>query len=147
MSNNLDDTDIRRQIIIDHYENPQNRIKNKTQIKDYKKSNSSSPSCIDNINAYVKVDKNIVIDIKFDGLGCAIATSSTDIMSQLIKNKTIDEANKIIAEYLSMIDGKKINKKKLSELVVFENVNKQMNRIRCAKVGIEAIQAAINKDK
>jgi NifU-like protein involved in Fe-S cluster formation len=44
-----------------------------------------------------------------------------------------------------MIYDKKVNKKLLGKLVIYQNVNKQANRIKCAITGIHAIQNAINK--
>jgi nitrogen fixation NifU-like protein len=138
--------DIRRQIILDHYENPLNKIENKNKVDTkYKFSNNNSPSCIDNLTAYVLMKKQKISDIKFFGLGCAIATSSTDIMSELLKNKTKAEALKIINNYFTMIDGGKFDNKLMGELFVFQNVNKQLNRIKCAKVGISAIKMAIEQ--
>ncbi|MDR3330141.1 MAG: iron-sulfur cluster assembly scaffold protein [Mycoplasmataceae bacterium] len=138
--------DIRREIILDHYENPTARITEDVKLPaTYKSANRDSPSCIDNLTAYVKVNKNKVSDVKFSGIGCAIATSSTDIMANLIKNKSIVQAEKLITNYLAMLDGKKYDRKLLDELYVFENLNKQLNRIKCGKVGIEAIQTALKE--
>jgi nitrogen fixation NifU-like protein len=144
MSSN--DLDFRRQIILDHYENPTTKLADNQKISSgYLSANNNSPSCIDNLTAFVKLDKNKIKDIKFQGIGCAIATSSTDIMAQMLVGKTKIEANKFIENYLNMIDGKPHNDKVLKELEVFSNVNKQLNRIKCAKVGIQAIQSALNK--
>jgi nitrogen fixation NifU-like protein len=145
MSSN-NELDFRRQIILDHYENPTTKIDDK-KIMDhsYCSANNDSPSCIDNLTAYVKIVNKKIMDIKFQGIGCAIATSSTDIMAQMLIKKTVAEANKFIDNYLNMIDGKKYNEKVLGELSVFSNVNKQLNRIKCAKVGILAIKTALNK--
>ncbi|MDR1234539.1 MAG: SUF system NifU family Fe-S cluster assembly protein [Mycoplasmataceae bacterium] len=140
--------DIRREIILDHYENPTTKIdENNKVIKNYKKANRDSPSCIDNLTAYVLTTNNKIKDVKFSGIGCAIATSSTDIMANLIRNKSIKNANELINNYLAMIDGQKYNKKQLGELYVFENLNKQLNRIKCGKVGIQAIQEALSKNE
>jgi nitrogen fixation NifU-like protein len=143
------DLDIRREIILDHYENPTTKVADthKLSTKLYRKAHRDSPSCIDNLTAYVQVNQRKVKDVKFAGIGCAIATSSTDIMANLIKNKSIEQANQLINNYLAMIDGKKYNRKQLGDLYVFENLNKQLNRIKCGKVGIEAIQTALNKDE
>ena len=84
-------------------------------------------------------------DVKFSGVGCAISTSSTDIMCNLLRNKTIDEAKKIISNYLSMIDKKPYDEELLGELYLYENVNRQANRINCAKIGINAILKALEK--
>jgi nitrogen fixation NifU-like protein len=137
--------DFKRQIILDHYENPTTKLPDNHKVgDDYLSANNNSPSCIDNLTAFVKIVGNKIQDIKFQGIGCAIATSSTDIMSQMLVGKTKTEANKFIDNYLNMIDGKKYDAKVLKELEVFANVNKQINRIKCAKVGIQAIQRAIN---
>ncbi len=143
-----DDKDLRRYIILDHYENPKHFVKDLKKIdKSYSSYNNNSPSCIDNITAYVKTNKGKVADVKLHGEGCAIATSSSDIMASLVVNKTKAEANKIIDNYLSMIDEKKFNEDKLGELYVFSNVSRQVNRINCAKVGIVAIKEALNDEK
>ncbi|MDR1991695.1 MAG: iron-sulfur cluster assembly scaffold protein [Mycoplasmataceae bacterium] len=138
--------DIRRQIILDHYENPIAKIDKHTKInKTYRQAHRDSPSCIDDLTAYVLVNNHKIKDVKFSGIACAIATSSTDIMANLIKHKTITTANQLIDNYLAMIDGKKYNRKLLGELYVFESLNKQLNRINCGKVGIQAIQTALNQ--
>ncbi|MDR0675133.1 MAG: SUF system NifU family Fe-S cluster assembly protein [Mycoplasmataceae bacterium] len=140
--------DIRREIILDHYENPTTKVADTYKVsKLYTKAHRDSPSCIDNLTAYVQVNKHQVKDVKFSGIGCAIATASTDMMANLIKNKNLLQANKLINNYLAMIDGKKYNRKQLGDLYVFENLNKQLNRIKCGKVGIEAIQMALNKNE
>ncbi len=137
--------DLRRQIILDHYENPSNKITSKTKLSSYKKATIQSASCIDNITAYVSVINNIIKDIKFDGLGCAIATSTTDIMAHALKNKNVKEAKEFLDNYFNMLENRKYNKEILGDLIVFENVNKQMNRIKCARVGIEAISTSFEQ--
>jgi nitrogen fixation NifU-like protein len=138
--------DIRREIILDHYENPTSKLADGAKVpKTYRHAHRDSPSCVDDLTAYVLINNNKIKDVKFSGIGCAIATSSTDIMANLVKNKHVNEANSLIENYLAMIDGKKYNRKQLGDLYVFENLNKQLNRIKCGKVGIQAIQSALLK--
>ena len=75
------DSNTKREIILDNYSHPFNR----GIIDDdrYIKVNSNNESCIDNIDLYLKIEDNIITDIKFDGEACAISTASTSIM---IKN-------------------------------------------------------------
>ncbi|GHU48662.1 iron-sulfur cluster assembly scaffold protein [Bacilli bacterium] len=144
MSSN--ELDIRREIIMDHYENPSAKVQDGTKFaQDYKRANNDSPSCIDNLTAYVKIKNNKIDDIRFSGVGCAVATSSTDIMANYLVGKDLKTAHKIITNYLNMLDGNKYDKKLLQDLFVFENLNKQLNRIKCGKVGIQAIEMAILK--
>ena len=140
------DFNLAQQTIIDHYENPRNKISKTKAIKiKYIKGHNDLPSCIDNIDAYIKVKNKHIVDLKFSGIGCAICTSSTDIMSIILKNKTITKAKEIIDNYNKMILGKKFNKTTLQKLFFYRNVYKQPNRIKCALVGIQAIENAIKK--
>ena len=82
------DPEIIRAIILDHYENPKHHLGdngNNSKLKGYVECNISSASCIDNLTAYIKVLNSVIKDVKFSGVGCAISTSSTDIMCNLLR--------------------------------------------------------------
>lgn len=145
---NYSDIEIRQQLILDHYEHPKHKVADNKKMDGYKSSSNNSPSCIDNITAYMKLKNNVIQDIKFSGVGCAIATSSTDLMAKLLIGKKSSEAQKIINNYLEMVNGKKFDKKMLGgPLEVFDNIHKQTNRIKCASVGIIAINNTLKNDK
>ena len=98
------DKEVRREIILDNYQNPTNRgLVNK---EEYLKVNSNNDSCIDNIDIEVKIENNKIEDMRFDGEACAISTSATSIMINTFLGKTIEEAKEIIKNYESMIDEK-----------------------------------------
>lgn len=135
-----------RQTIIEHYEHPKNKVPNSfiRRNKNYIKGHSDSPSCIDNIDGFVKIKNGKIIDVKFAGIGCAICTSSTDLMAAELTNKPIKQAKFIINNYLAMIKNEKYSEKNVKRLIFFRNVNKQPNRIKCATTGILAISKAID---
>ena len=124
------DTDMKRAIILDNYENARN--KSIPSSDDYIKINSNNQSCIDNIDIYVKLDNNVISDIKFEGEACVIAISSSSILSSLLIGKTIDEANKILENYFNMIEEKEYDKEILGEALVYEDMYKQPSRKTCA---------------
>ena len=96
------DKEVRREIILDNYQNPTNRgLVNK---EEYLKVNSNNDSCIDNIDIEVKIENNKIEDMRFDGEACAISTSATSIMINTFLGKTIEEAKEIIKNYENMID-------------------------------------------
>ncbi|MDE7100032.1 MAG: iron-sulfur cluster assembly scaffold protein, partial [Malacoplasma sp.] len=71
-----------RQLILDHYEIPDNKIKEDQINKlsnNYQSFNNKSESCIDNLTIYLLIENEMVVDAKFSGIGCAISTASTDI--------------------------------------------------------------------
>ena len=117
-----DDPNLIREIIMDHYEYPRNK-KLKNDSNDVR-VNLDSESCIDNIDLEVLVEDNKIKDICFDGVACTISTASTSIMSELLKGKTIEEANIIIENYLNMLYGKDYNEDLLGEAAAFINTSK-----------------------
>jgi len=135
------DKEIRRQIILDNYQNSKNR---KT-INDskYIKVNSRNMSCIDNIDLYLYIEDNIVKDIAFEGEACVIAISSTSILTELLKNKTLSEALEILDNYEKMVEGLEYDEKKLGDLTVYDDVNKQPSRKICATLSMKKIKETI----
>ena len=125
-----------RQIIMDHYENPRNR--ELVEDDSYKKVNMDSETCIDNIDIQAKIENGVIEDIRFDGEACAICTSSTSIMTELLIGKTIDEARVIIENYDPEI---------LEEAIAFYKTHKQANRIKCATLGWKGITQLIDESE
>lgn len=132
-----------REVIMDHYEYPRNKkLKNDPS---YTKVNLDSESCIDNIDLEVKIDNGIIKDICFDGVACTISTASTSIMSELLKDKTIDEARLIIDNYIAMLHGQEYDEDLLEEANAFVNTGKQANRIKCATLSWLGLKDILDK--
>ena len=132
------DKNIRREIILDNYQNPVNR--GLTDDKDYIYQNTNSDSCIDNIDMQLKEEDGIIKDIVFDGEACAICTSATSILIKTLIGKTLEEAKTIINNYKNMINEKKYDEKLLGELIVYDEIYMQPNRKMCALLPSNAIE-------
>ena len=131
------DENLKRDIIIDNYQNPMN--KGLIEDSNYLKVNQASDSCIDNLDFMMKVEDNIIKDIRFDGEACAISTSASSIMIRSLIGKSIEEAKKLLTNYRNMIEEKEYDEELLGELMVYDTISKQPNRIKCALVPVEAI--------
>ena len=136
--------DMMRQIIMDHYSNPTN--KHQPNKDTFIKVHMHSENCIDDLDIFLLVENDIVTDACFDGVACTISTSSTDIMCDLLKGKTIEQAQYIIKQYDNMIHEQPFDDEVLEEAIVFINTSKQAARIRCATVGWNAADKIL-KDK
>ena len=121
---------LKRSIILEHYQNPKNKCL--LNDKTYEKINMNNESCIDEINIEIKIEDNIIKDIHFDGEACAICTSSTSIMIETLIGKTLDEAKEIYENFENMLDEKEYNEEKLESAAVYEDISKQPNRKKCA---------------
>lgn len=131
-----------RQMILERYESPfcKIEIEQEKELQNYKKYNHKSESCIDNITVYLKQENKIIVDAKFSGIGCAISTASTDILCELIVGKNEIEIFSILDNYYNMIKQEKYDLTKIGDLYIFQNVGNQMNRIKCALVGVDSIK-------
>lgn len=139
------DNELKRAIILDHYQHPHN--KGLTDDPSYKQVHMASDSCIDDITVAMKIADDRVEDVRFDGVGCTIATASTSIMSELIKHKSTQEALRIIDEYYAMIDDKPFDEELLEEANAFDTLCEQANRIKCGTIGIKAMNMLLREYK
>ena len=137
------DSNLRREIILSHYENPVNR--GLTDEDGYILKNTNNDSCIDNIDIMVKVEDGIIKDIRFDGEACAISTSATSVMISTLLGKSVDDAKKILENYKNMIDEKDYDKDLLGELNVYDEVSRQPNRKMCALLPRNAISSILDE--
>ena len=137
------DSNLRREIILDNYQDPMNR----GLIDDdgYLKVNTNSESCIDNLDFMMKIEDDVVKDIRFDGEACAISTSATSIMIRSLIGKSVDEVRKILLNYQNMINEKEYDSSLLEELNVFDEICKQPNRKNCALLPSFAVDEMLKK--
>ena len=139
------DSNLRREIIIDNYQNPVNR--KKMDEDGFVVASTVSDSCIDNITLYVKFKDDVIEDIYFDGEACAITTSATSIMIKKLIGKTIEDAKKLMDNYYNMIDEKEYDEEILGELNAYQEIYLQPNRKKCAIFPFETLKKVINKYK
>lgn len=135
------DNNLKRTIIMEHYQNPKN--KGLIDDNDYGFVNMNNESCIDEINLLVKIQDDKIIDIRFDGEACAICTSSTSIMIDTLIGKTIKEAKEILKNFEYMIEEKEYNGDILEQAIVYSDIAHQPNRKKCALLSWWGIKKAL----
>lgn len=141
------DSNLKRNIILEHYQNPKN--KGLTNDDSYIKINMNNESCIDEVNLEVKIEDNIIKDIHFDGEACAMCISSSSIMVETLIGKSIEEAKNILNNFLNMIDEKEYDPEVLESAVVYDDTYKQPNRKKCVLLswwGVEKILKGLDKN-
>lgn len=135
------DSNLKREIILDNYQDPMNR--GLIEDDSYIKVNTNSESCIDNLDFMMKIENDKVVDIKFDGEACAISTSASSIMIRTLIGKSLDEAIKILDNYRKMINEEEYDENLLGELMVYNDICKQPNRKGCALIPVRAIDKVL----
>ena len=126
----------KRNIIMDNYQNPYKKEEDKEY--DYKRANN--PSCIDDINLYIKMKDNVIEDITFTGEACVISTSATSIMIRNLIGKTKEKAIELIDNFINMVHEKDYDESLLNELIVYDKIYLQPNRVTCVLLPFKNIK-------
>lgn len=138
------DQDLRREIILDNYSNPFHK---ETKKEGFKYANANNISCIDNINIYIKISGDKIVDAYFDGEACAISTASTSIMIKKIIGMTLDKAKEYIQNFDNMIYEKEYDKESMGEALAFDQICKQESRKTCATLPYRGLEKIIKEEK
>ncbi len=103
-------------IVIDHFHHPRNmgEMENPDGVGE-----AQNPVCGDTMRLFIKVEGNRIIDAKFLTFGCAAAIASSSITTEMIKDKTFEEAllisNQMVADALGGLPPTKIHCSVLAE--------------------------------
>lgn len=79
-------------LVMDHFSEPRNlgEMSDADGIGEV-----GSPACGDIMKMYIKVNDNVITDIKFKTFGCGAAVASSSMATEMIKGKTIEDALKV----------------------------------------------------
>jgi len=100
--------------VMDHFQNPRNvgEIENPDGVGEI-----GNPVCGDIMKLYIKVKDNRVADVKFKTFGCGAAIATSSMITELVKNKTLEEAERISKQTVAeALDGLPANKMHCSNL-------------------------------
>ena len=107
-----------------------------------------NPNCGDEISLEIKLDGNVIEDMAFSGHGCAISMSSTSIMIDTLRGKTIEEAKEIIKTFIEMIKREITDEEELEKLedaIAFKNISNIPARVKCALLAWHTLEDLLNK--
>ena len=105
--------------VIDHFANPRNvgEIENADGIGEV-----GNARCGDIMKMYIKVDDDIITDVKFKTFGCGAAIATSSMATELIKGKSVDDAlkltNKAVVEALDGLPPVKVHCSVLAEQAI-----------------------------
>lgn len=133
-----------REVIMEHYKHPRNKglIIDPTYVSKHIKS----PTCIDDITVQSKVENGKVVDCRHDGTGCSICCASASILTEMMIDRTVEEAEKIVTNYINMVTNQPYDQSvDLEEAMAFEEVRLYPARVKCASLSWKAFLDTIKK--
>ena len=102
--------------VMDHFRNPRNVgvIENADGVGEV-----GNPVCGDIMKIYLKIENDIITDVKFETFGCGSAIASSSMATELIMGKPVSEAlqltNKAVTEALDGLPPHKLHCSVLAE--------------------------------
>lgn len=113
--------------VLEHFQNPHNQGKmdDATSVGE-----DGSQACGDVVRFYLKVEDDVIKDVKFETLGCAAAIATSSALTDMVKGKTVDDALKITKDQLIEDLG-----------------GLPAPKIHCSVLGVDALRKAIENYK
>lgn len=130
-----------QEVILDHYKHPHRKGLQDGDIQVH----HINPSCGDEITLSLKINGDKVESITWDGAGCSISQASVSIMSDLLTDRSVAEADKVMDSFIEMMQSKGQDlgdEELLEDGVALAGVSKYPARIKCALLGWMAYKDA-----
>ena len=102
--------------VMEHFANPHNvgEIPDANGVGEV-----GNPKCGDIMRMYLKIENNVIVDVKFLTFGCGAAIATSSMATEMIKGKTIDEAlavtNRQVVDALGGLPAHKLHCSVLAE--------------------------------
>ncbi|MEE9521637.1 MAG: SUF system NifU family Fe-S cluster assembly protein [candidate division NC10 bacterium] len=132
-----------QQVILDHSKKPRNFQKLEGSNRE---AEGHNPLCGDHITVYVQFQDDVIRNIGFQGLGCAISKASASMMTDSVKGKTKDDAQVLFEKFHHLVTGegnKAGDPDDLGKLTVFSGVSEFPIRVKCATLAWHTLRAAL----
>ena len=136
-----------QQVILDHSKKPRNFHQNADATRT---AEGFNPLCGDRITVYLTLDGNTITDVSFTGSGCAICTSSSSMMTQFLKGKSLEQAEEAFEKFRDLVRGEVeaidvIDE--LDKLAAFSGVCEFPVRVKCATLPWHTMKAALETEE
>jgi nitrogen fixation protein NifU and related proteins len=134
--------DLYQEVILDHHKRPRNF--GPLPAANHH-AEGHNPLCGDRLAVHLDVEDGVIRGVAFEGAGCAISRASASLMTDAVKGKPVEEAERMFAEFhqmvISGVDG--AVEEGLGKLVVFCGVREFPSRVKCASLAWHTLHAAL----
>ena len=133
-------------MILDHGRSPRNfkQLEQSTHQQE-----GHNPICGDQLTVFVQVSDDKVIDVAFQGDGCAISMASASMMTEVLKGKSLLEAKVLFELFRRLVMGQSLSSEEedqLGKLMVLAGVQQYPMRGKCATLAWHTLDAALDND-
>lgn len=130
-------------VILEHNRSPRNyRVMDDAD----RQAEGNNPLCGDQLIVWLKLDGDVISDVTFQGLGCAISRASASLMTAAVKGKSRREAEALFERFHRLVTGKpeSADRETLGKLAVFSGISGYPIRVKCASLPWHTLKAALD---
>ena len=141
----MDLNELYQELILDHNRHPHNvgRLDDATATAE-----GYNPLCGDRLTVYLKVRDGRIEDVRFEGEGCAISVASASMMTDAVKGKTVEEAERLFRGFRTLVMGEEPaaddERPDLGKLTILEGVKSYPSRVKCATLAWHTLDSALH---
>jgi nitrogen fixation NifU-like protein len=138
-------SDLYQEVILDHNKRPRNF---RTIASPSHHAEGYNPLCGDRLKLYVNVADGVLTDVAFEGSGCAISKASASLMTDVLKGKTVAEANALFERFHRVVTTPPDQPvEELGKLSVLAGVREFPVRVKCASLAWHTLKAALGREE
>lgn len=132
-----------QETILDHNKHPRNfgRLESASHH-----AHGYNPLCGDKVDVYLQIEDDRVVDVAFEGDGCAISTASASIMTDALKGRSLDEVHALFARFHELVTTDAELPEELGKLAVLAGVREFPPRVKCATLPWHTLEAALRNE-
>jgi nitrogen fixation NifU-like protein len=134
-----------QEMILDHGRNPRHHH---AMSEANRHANGFNQFCGDRLTVYLKIEKDQISSISFQGSGCAIFMASASLMSEILSGKTLLEAEMLFETFHQLLTSERIAPDQLcnlEKLAIFSGVKAYPARVKCATLAWHTLLAALKQ--
>ena len=135
--------DVYQDVILAHYKNPRNRGTIQDPDIQYREFN---PICGDEVVLQLRLKDGRITEVGSHGDGCSITQASASMMTELLKGKMLEEAERLSESFRQMMGGHSPSEdelRQLGDLEALRGVRKFPVRIKCALLAWSALEEGL----
>ena len=136
--------DLYQSLILDHNRRPRNL----GPLEDAnRRQQGRNPLCGDECTLWLRVEDDVIADVRFVGTGCAISKASASVLTTVVKGRTTAEARALFDRFHDLVTGRAADAAGMPELprslAAFGGVSRFPMRVKCATMAWHALRAAL----
>lgn len=132
-----------RDLILDHSRRPRNH---RAIGAGARHAEGYNPLCGDRLTVYLTLADNVLKEVAFEGVGCALAIAAASMMTEAVTGRSPDDADACFRDFRALLTGESLSAAgaaTLGDLAAFAGVRGFPARVKCATLAWQTLLAAL----